>query len=162
MFPNKPGTVPPGLTLLGVGRSTSGHPWGIPAVILSGQLTTILTCCPPQTAHGSLSRTPGRRAAWPGHCNSSLLHAGLACSHCTSRQTASVDNHVISGGRGHVRHEVEVDRQTASSENGRPRASVSHPLHPAGVVRVWAPGVFREGPLSLCSWMPKLLPGEWG
>lgn len=50
MFPNKPGTVSPGLTLLGVGRNTSGHPWGIPAVILSRQLTTILTCCPPDRA----------------------------------------------------------------------------------------------------------------
>lgn len=78
MFPNKPGTVPPGLTLLGVGRNTSGHPWGIPAVILSGQLTTILTCCPPRPRTGHFherqaDEQPGQATATALFCTQAWL-----------------------------------------------------------------------------------------
>lgn len=78
MFPNKPGTVPPGLTLPGVGRSTSGHPWGIPAVILSGQLTTILTCCPPRPRTGHFherqaDEQPGQATATALFCTQAWL-----------------------------------------------------------------------------------------
>lgn len=118
--------------------------------------------------------TPSSRLAWPsasqGRPSKCRLWSSCYKRRCSvstgdSTWTARSGSAGSSGGSSDGQ---EVDWPSPSEKgrlgrSGHGLANVpppSHPLHPAGVICLWAPGVFTGDPVPLCGRMPEVFPGD--